>query len=410
MATGRKKKPPVKESELQGYKYFKRFIATLEQFHLINDHHNRDLHYDQYIALILFYFFNPVLTSLRAIQQASTLEKVQTALGVKATSLGSLSEASQVFDPQLLVPLLQQLAQEASVIEKDPLLKDIQQTIVTVDGSLLPAVPRMLWALWVDDQHRAAKLHLEFDVRRHLPRCATITDGNGNEKQVLRQILSPDKLYILDAGYAQYKLLRDIIESDSSVVVRLKDNAAWDTIEQRPLTTADTSAGVTRDTIVHLGSKKTKPDCPAPMRIIEVFHKGDAAVPRKTRVSSKKTFRTTDPDYSMLLATNRMDLSAETVATLYRYRWQVELFFRWFKCILGCKHLLAHSLNGLTLQVYCALLASMLITLWTGRKPTKRTFEMLALYFLGWASEHELAEHIETLNPLAPSRQLPRAV
>lgn len=204
MTTGRKKKPPVKEADLHGYKYFKRFIASLEQFHLIKAHHNRDLHYDQYIALILFYFFNPVLTSLRAIQQASTLEKVQSVLGVKATSLGSLSEASQVFDPQLLVPLLQQLAQEASAIEKDPLLKDIQQSIVTVDGSLLPAVPRMLWALWVDEQHRAAKLHLEFDVRCHTPRAATITDGNGNEKQVLRQLLSPGKFYILDAGYAQY--------------------------------------------------------------------------------------------------------------------------------------------------------------------------------------------------------------
>jgi len=378
MAKGRKKKPPVKEADLQGYKYFKRFITTLERFHLIKAHHNRQLHYDHYIALILFYFFNPVLTSLRAIQQASTLEKVQSVLGVKATSLGSLSEAAQVFDPQLLVPLLQQLAQQASVIEKDPLLKDIQQSIVAVDGSLLPAVPRMLWALWVDEQHRAAKLHLEFDVRCHTPRAATITDGNGNEKQVLRQLLSPGKFYILDAGYAQYSLLSAIIGAESSVVVRLRDNAVWDSIEQRPLTDADTSAGVTKDTVVHLGSKKT--------------------------------FRTTDSDYSMLLATNRMDLSAETIAALYRYRWQVELFFRWFKCILGCRHLLAHSLNGLTIQVYCALLASMLITLWTGRKPTKRTFEMLSLYFLGWASEHELARHIETLNPQENSQQTPCAV
>jgi len=96
MATGRKKKPPVKEADLRGYKYFQRFITTLERFHLIKAHHNRQLHYDQYIALILFYFFNPVLTSLRAIQQASTLEKVQSVLGVKSTSLGSLSEASQV--------------------------------------------------------------------------------------------------------------------------------------------------------------------------------------------------------------------------------------------------------------------------------------------------------------------------
>ena len=90
MATGRKKKHPVKESALHGYKYFKRFITTLEKFRLIKAHHNRELHYDQYIALILFYFFNPVLTSLRSIQQASTLEKVQSALGVKATSLVGL--------------------------------------------------------------------------------------------------------------------------------------------------------------------------------------------------------------------------------------------------------------------------------------------------------------------------------
>jgi len=81
-------------------------------------------------------------------------------------------------------------------------------------------------------------------------------------------------------------------------------------------------------------------------------------------------------------------------------RWQVELFFRWFKCVLGCKHLLAQSLNGLTIQVYCALIASMLITFWTGRKPTKHTFEMLAFYFMGWASSSELENHIRRLKEI----------
>lgn len=70
---------------------------------------------------------------------------------------------------------------------------------------------------------------------------------------------------------------------------------------------------------------------------------------------------------------------------------------RWFKCILGCQHLLALSQNGITIQVYCALIASLLIRLWTGRKPTKRTFEMICLYFQGWASLEELIEHIEGL-------------
>jgi len=99
----------------------------------------------------------------------------------------------------------------------------------------------------------------------------------------------------------------------------------------------------------------------------------------------------------MLLVTDRMDLSAETIALIYRYRWQIELFFRWFKCILGCSHLLSLSENGVSIQVYCALIASMIITLWTGRKPTKRTFEMLCYHFMGWADDEELFDHIGKL-------------
>lgn len=93
----------------------------------------------------------------------------------------------------------------------------------------------------------------------------------------------------------------------------------------------------------------------------------------------------------------RMDLSAEVIALIYRYRWQIELFFRWFKCILKCTHLLSLSENGVSIQVYCALIASMLITLWTGCKPNKRTFEMLCFYFMGWADDEELAQHIKKL-------------
>jgi hypothetical protein len=75
-----------------------------------------------------------------------------------------------------------------------------------------------------------------------------------------------------------------------------------------------------------------------------------------------------------------------------------ELFFRWFKCILGCQHLLSTCQNGVKIQVYLALIASLLVVQWTGHKPTKRTFEMLCLYFQGWASERELVAHIRGLN------------
>jgi hypothetical protein len=386
----------IREKDLRGFKYFTHLFSALEKFHHVDEHHNRQLHYDEYITLILFYFFNPILTSLRGIREATTLEKVQKEFKVKATSLGSLSEASCVFDPELIMPLIKDLAKEALPLEKDPQLKKIIETIVAVDGTLLPALPKMLWALWLDDEHRAAKLHLEFDIMKFIPNDAVITHGNGNEKMVLRKkFLGPAKLFVLDAGYGEYKLLCEIVSARSSFVIRLHDNAVWGTIEQRSLSKEAKDAGVTKDMIAYLGSDKKRGDYPSPLRIIEIFHKGNPTIRRKSRMSSKKTFRTKDTDYTMLLATDRMDLPAEVIAMLYQYRWQVELFFRWFKCILGCKHLLAHSHNGVSIQVYCALIASMLITIRTGKKPTKRTFEMLAFYFMGWASSQELEDHLK---------------
>ena len=83
-------------------------------------------------------------------------------------------------------------------------------------------------------------------------------------------------------------------------------------------------------------------------------------------------------------------MAPELVALIYRYRWQIELFFKWIKCVLGCRHWLAESQAGVTLQVYCALIASVLLVLWTGSKPTKRQWEALQLYWMGWATLEEL--------------------
>ena len=90
-------------------------------------------------------------------------------------------------------------------------------------------------------------------------------------------------------------------------------------------------------------------------------------------------------------------MPAEIIALLYHYRWTIEIFFRFFKHMLGCRHLLSHSVNGIEIQTYCAIIACMLINLWTGKKPTKRTYEMFCWYFMGVATMEELVEHIERL-------------
>ena len=117
---------------------------------------------------------------------------------------------------------------------------------------------------------------------------------------------------------------------------------------------------------------------------------------RVVEVATGKTDSQGQPEI-LVLATDRLDLDAELVALAYRFRWSVELFFRWFKCILGCRHLLSTSPNGVTIQLYVGIIASLLISLWAGRKPTKRTLEMLQFYFAGWATLEEVQAHLDGL-------------
>ena len=95
-------------------------------------------------------------------------------------------------------------------------------------------------------------------------------------------------------------------------------------------------------------------------------------------------------DTTLLILTNRWDIPAELISTIYRYRWEIETLFKWIKCNLQCRHLLAESLKGVTIQIYLVIIASMLLFLAIGRKPTKRELELIHFYFIGWASLKEL--------------------
>jgi len=386
MAT--KRRTPIRDKDLKGLKYFKALAPLLEGLH---DHAtardragNRCLFYDQYACLLLLYFFNPVVTSLRGIQQASELDKVQRLFGTDRVSRGSLSEASRVFDPELLHDIVGDLATKAL-----PLIHgkeaEALRGLTAVDGSLLPALPKMAWALWLDPQHHAAKMHVHFDVLKGVPVEATLTTGNDSETEQLRATLQAQRLYVIDRGYAEYQLFQDIITAGSDFIGRIRDNAVWTLVEERPLTAEAQAAGVRSDRLVWLGGPQSGRVLQQTLRVLEV--------------DTGKTDAHGRPEI-LLLATSRVDLAAELVALGYRFRWSVELFFRWLKCILGCRHLLANSRQGVTIQVYLAIIASLLISLWVGRKPTRRTLEMLQFYFSGWATEEELLAHLANLKPL----------
>lgn len=375
---------PLDTRKLQGFKYFELIDGLLERLRPVGAERdragNRNLYLDHYATLMILYYFNPTVTTLRGLQQFTTLEKVQRLCGVQPTSLGALSEAARVFDPAALEPIITELAAQAGRNPwAMPSAKEAALAgLIAVDGSLLPALPRMAWALWQDATHRAAKMHVAFAVFPGAPVGATVTAGNDSEREELKKLVQPGGFYVADRGYTDYAMFREFDGQGVRFLIRLQEKAVFDVLEERPLSADDLAAGVMRDvTIKRLGTKKHNRLLEQPLRIV--------------------TVRGAKPGQVWVLATNALDLPAELIAIAYHYRWQIELFFRWLKCVLGCKHLLSESRNGVTLQVYCGIIAALLIGLWVGVKPNKRTYEMLCLYLSGWATAEEVERHLAKL-------------
>src|ERR1043165_160749 len=251
------KRQPIRQKDLKGLKYFKLLDSVLERLHknaTARDRAgNRQLFYDQYACLLLLFFFNPIIKSLRGIQQASTLDKVQRLFGCNRVSRGSLSEASRVCDPELLRDIIPEMAAQALPIVDDHEAHALRG-LTAVDGSLLPALPKMAWALWQDPQHRAAKMHVHFDVLKGIPVETTVTTANDYEPQQLRATLQAERLYVLDRGYVDYQLYQDILNAGSDFIGRLRRDVAWTVIdEERPVTAQARAVGVRTDCIARLG-------------------------------------------------------------------------------------------------------------------------------------------------------------
>ena len=217
--------------------------------------------------------------------------------------------------------------------------------------------------------------------------------GEDDERSVLERTIESDRLYVMDRGYAKFVLFNRIVARKSSYVCRLRDNSVYKVVEERPLTDADRAAGVLSDQVVLIGqtgNADTQPD--HSIRLVCV-----KCSPHTNRAKYAGGSTGAGSDGILRIATNLLDVPAEIIGLIFSFRWQIEIFFRFFKHILGCRHLLSHDENGIEIQTYCAIIACLLISLWTGRKPTLRTYEMICFYFCGLASEEELLRHIAKL-------------
>lgn len=367
---------PVRERDLAQWKlvedFRRRLGAAAQQLPAPRTEGDprRKLLASDYFCLLLFGLFNPVVRTMRGLCAASKLGRVQKEICSQRVSLGSFSEAQDVFAPEVLEKVFQELAKEACRRgESLSGLSPGQWQALAMDSSLFRALPRMAWALWRHQgkTQRAVRLHVKFDLAAGAPVEATITPGKRCERATWRKVFKPGELYVGDRNYGEdFALLRQAQAAGCAFVVRLCKQATVEVLEELPLSEEDRAAGVVRAARVLLGAKEKA----GPFVLVEV-------------AGEKETLR-------LLSSLAADELPAQAVAVLYRQRWIVELFFRWLKCLLGCRHWLAESARGVAMQIYCALIAALLLALYSGKRPGKRAMELIQFYLLGYATLEEL--------------------
>jgi hypothetical protein len=352
---------------------------------------NRQFLYSHYASLVLLGVLNPSVQALRGLQQASTLRAVQKRLGVKRVSLGSLSESCRVFDPELLVPIVQELLEQLPAGQAAPgprreispiIPEELAARLVAVDASTLEALPQLFQGML----EQRWKLHLEFcPLTGGSWSPAVLPEKAWDERDVLLSRLRKGCVYLADRGYERYGLYNAIVRAGSDYLIRGQARPMV-VVEERPLSDAARAARVLRDEIV-----QTKPQRPKrgveyvdhPLRRIVIAGAQGAGAQGRPRADRPRT-------EEVILYTNLLEVPAEVLAAIYTLRWSIELFFRFLKHLLGCERLLSGKTEGVAIQVYCALIAALLLAQVTQGRVTMSNFRLITLYLQGWAQEDEL--------------------
>ena len=392
-------KREIRDQDVQGLKCLRKIRPLLSRLRKVGTERdragNRRLFMDQYCALILMGLFSPAIESLRDLQRACALDKVRKRLGVSRASLGSLSESVAVFDP---APLKEIAAELGHTIRSRPdrRFDAVGQRITAVDGTVIDTVKRVAELSWTPKakgKHLSAyRLHTHFEVLSgkalRIDATSASPKGDADERAVLQRTIEADRCYILDRGYISERLWNAINAAGSSYVCRSSDRTLATVTHVNDLTDADRAANVISDEIVDLGWKakhRTRPDHPVRLVCVAV----------KPHESSRGTLGP-HCDGVLRLVTNRLDLPAELIAEIYRLRWIIEMFFRTFKQLLGCRHLFSCDHNGVEIQASFAMIVCMLILLYTGEKPNRAMVQMVWYELIGLASLKELEAFIKT--------------
>jgi len=209
--------------------------------------------------------------------------------------------------------------------------------LISIDGTLIDAVLSMYWADYRTGSKKA-KAHFGFDINHGIPSTIFLTEGKGAERPFVNQILSKDQTGVMDRGYQSHKDFDLLQEEGKHFVCRIKASTKKTVLEEHAV---DAESDIFYDALVHLGTP------------------GQNQTNKPVRVVGYKIGKT-----KYYIATDRHDLTAEQLASIYKLRWTIEAFFKWWKKHLKVYHLIARSKYGLMVQILGGLITYLLLAIY----------------------------------------------
>ncbi|WP_165742419.1 IS4 family transposase [Candidatus Thiosymbion oneisti] len=298
---------------------------------------------DQYLAMAFAQLtYRESLRDIEACLRAQQSKLYHMGLRCTRVARNTLSKANERRDWRIYADFAHALIRIARPLYADEDLGlSLDNTVYALDATTIDLCLSLFpWALFPATKS-AAKLHTLLDLRGNIPTFVHISDGKLHDVNVLDILLpEPGAFYIMDRGYVDFRRLFTLHTAGAFFVIRAKSNTKYRRRYSQPV---DKSGGVRCDQTIVLTGVDSASTYPQPLRRVK-YHD----------TPSGKTFN---------FLTNNFAIPAQTLADLYRYRWQVELFFKWIKQHLRIKSFFGTSENALKSQIWIALSVYVLVAI-----------------------------------------------
>ena len=299
----------------------------------------------------------------------------------KSVTRSNLSKANEVRDVRIFQEFADRMVETAR--KKRDGIKDffISNKVYAFDSSTISLCLSIFWWTKLHHGKGGVKLHELYDVKTDVPAFSIITDASLHDSKVMGLIpYEKGSFYIFDRAYMVTKMLYLIESKEAFFVVREKHKMVYEVVQDKDYNNVQT--GVMADQIIRFKGNKTKSHYPKELRRVVYYDK-----------EGNRTF---------VFYTNNTDIKAEDVALLYKYRWRVELFFKWLKQHLRIKEFYGTSENAVKMQIYAAIIAYCLVVIVQEEMKLKMdTYDVLRIlstalltkmHLVDLLANHELSE------------------